>query len=228
MFEAQNEISKVVTDLMAAVRERFSNEGVFAIKTQQDYDYATTSLQLMKADVKVVVAERDSLTRPLNDEKGRIIAEFKPFQEECADIESRFKRGMNAYLDERERIRREKQAKEEETARKAQARLLKRSDQAADKGHDEKSQELQAQAFATAPKHVEEVSKGNGVSRRTVWKTTAIDMKLAKQTLANNPAWLAYLNIDFGKLDKLAQSLGEEFDIPGIKATPTQSMAVRS
>ena len=228
MFELDTTMDKDIQQKMALLLDSYSNLDEFSVDSQADFDYAGEQLVSLKGQVKLVTAAKEEITKPLNAEKTRVIAEYKPFLEECSKIEGQLKNLMGEYQRELDRVRREQEAIEAEKARKKQAKLMERAQKAADKGHDEKAEELESQALSTQATNIPDAPKTNGVSSREVWTAEVINKKDFVIAAANNPALLQCLDINQSNLNRLAVMMKEEFNFPGAKAESKISLSVRS
>jgi len=228
MFELDTTMNADIQQKMALLIDSYSNLDEFSVDSQVDFDYAGEQLVSLKGQVKLVTAAKEEITKPLNAEKTRVIAEYKPFLEECTKIESQLKNLMGIYQQEQHRIIREKEAIEAEKARKKQAKLMERAQKAADKGHDEKAEELESQALSTQAAHIPDAPKTEGVSGREVWTAEVTNKKDFVIAAATNPALLQCLDINQSNLNRLAVMMKEEFDFPGAKAESKTSFSVRS
>src|SRR5690554_1781143 len=111
--------------LMGAA-DNFRVDGV-TITSQPEYEAAADALRAVKSAAKDIESKRKELVAPLNDAKNKIQAFFKAPLDRLARAEAALKRGMVAYTQEQERIRREQQRIAEEQARKERERLARRA-----------------------------------------------------------------------------------------------------
>lgn len=153
---------------------------------------AGACLTQIKGWAKRIDEFRRSITRPMDDQKKRVLEFFEPYTAKLVSAECGLKRAMLDYNAEQERQRREQQAKLDAQLKAERERLEAEQFEAAMSGQTEqaellqvKSQEL-ANVVAVVP---EVVQKIKGVSGRTVWRARVVDFaklddqyKLANQT----------------------------------------------
>lgn len=203
-------------DIMAEARKLVSNEPVVSvIKTQDDYDYFGGLLKQLKERMRELDKLRKTVTEPLDQAKKAVIAEFKPMEQECIDIESGIKRAMSDYLREQDRLRRLAQAEAEEKARKERARLEERARKAAEAGKDEKAQELAATADSVQAAPVQQQAKTAGVAAAKTYKVEVTDMKAFVAAAMQNPMLFKCLTVDQAQLNRLAKAMGSEWEVDG-------------
>lgn len=213
---------------MSLVKALFDNEQTFDIHSQTDLEYIADLLKRMKRELKIIVQDRSDLTSPLETAKKTIIAEFQPFQDKCSVIERKCKAAMNTYLNEQTRIRKLAEAAAEEKARKERDRLAARAEKAANKGHAEKAEELEALAMSTQAAPVMRETKTAGVSGREVWSAEITDKQAFVTAAINNPMLMSMINVDGKKLNQMAVMMKEEFHVPGAEAKSARSLSIRS
>lgn len=228
MADFQLEIQPETREKMAAIEALFSNEDSFVVRNQTELDYVSDLVKRLKAAVKEVEKDRSDLTSPLESAKKAIIAEFKPLQDRCAEIEKKCKAAMNAYLDEQDRLRRVEQAKADEKARRERERLESRALAAAEKGQAEKAEELAAQALSKQAPVVAETQKPQGVTGRVLWSAECVNKDELIIAAAANPFLRSLLVVDQKRLDDMAKAMNTEFSVPGCVASARRSLAIRA
>jgi len=232
LFSLHTAIPDEITNKMATTLAVFSNEPVFVVENQVHYDFAADILKQMKGEVKLVVAAREVITKPLTAEKARVIGLFQPFQDTCKKHEDRLKLSMQGYLNEVERLRVLAEAEAEEKARKERERLESRAEIAEGHGKTEKADALINMSMVTHAKPVAAAVAApiqpKGVSTKVKWSAEITDKRAFVEAAVNDRSMMACIDIDIAKVNKMAVMLKEEFDMPGAKAKKDSSLAIRS
>ena len=227
----ENDVPRETVDLMKATQDRFNNNedpGLFDIKSSQDYQYAVDTLKDLKGSMKAVAEVRKNLTTPFETAKKALIARFKPFEQWGADTEVRIKSAMGRYDDEQERKRQLAQAEADAKAQREADRLRARADKAAEKGNLGKAEALDTMANATIAEQVTGQEKTAGVSNMGVVECEINDLDAFLQAAAANPFLKSCIEVDTKKLAKLAQQLGDDFEVPGVLINKRRSYRVRA
>lgn len=189
----------------------------YAVTTPAQYEEAASMLKHIKGKAKDLDEERKAMTKPLDDSKKRIMEFFSKPLDFLARAEHAVKRGMIAYTEEQDRLRREEQRKADEAARKEQDRLKKQAEKAAAAGKTEKAQEIEQRAeMVVAPVISREPPKIAGQSMREAWLFEVTDPSLVPRE---------YMSVDEKKIRGVVQSLKGETKIPGVRVYSEKRLA---
>lgn len=225
-----------------------------SITDADSYAYAAGELAKIKAVAKKIDADRKELTKPLDDEKSKVMDYVRPYTSALERAEAEFKRALLAYEQEQTRKRELAEAEEAERLRKKQETLVKRAENAEAGGHEEKAETLREQAATAvyvAPPPVAAPPKVSGLSSRKTYGVEVIDLSaLAKAcvaqsllneaagdpaklmqiitALAAKPAPMKYLAADTKVLNTIASAMKEDYDVPGTKLVIGASMSSRA
>lgn len=145
----------VVTDaekILAAATE-------YRVTTAQQYADAGEQLKAIKAKYKELDEQRREITKPLDAAKKRAMDFFSKPLDFLTRAESAIKRGMIAFSEEQERIRREEQRKAEEAAQKERDRLAKIAAEAEAKARAEQDRLRREAESAAAAGRAAEAAK---------------------------------------------------------------------
>lgn len=120
-----------------------------AVTTAEEYSATAETLRQVKAAQKRLEETRTSLTGPINAALRRLNDFFRAPAERLVNVERSIKRGMVAFDEEQDRIRREKQRQADEEARQARERAEREAAAAREKAERE-ARELRERAEAEA------------------------------------------------------------------------------
>ena len=229
-------------DAGSIVIEADFNEGTLAliagvgdikvnITNAESYSAAAVELAKIKAVSKKIDADRRELTRPLDDEKNRVMDYVRPFTTALERAETEFKNALIAYEKDQERKRQLVEAEEAERLRKQQAALDKRAERAEASGRDEKAETLREQASEltyAAPAPVAVPPKVSGISSRTTYNAEVTNLMDLVKAVAEGRAPLKYVMADMNVLNTIAKALKEDYSVPGTKVVARTSMSARA
>jgi len=178
---------------------------------KQAVSFCKPGIDSAKAHVKLLEAQRDKVVDPLDE----AVATVKPKALEYDAERRRFV--------EQERAKAEAEARElAEKARKAQLAQLKAA------GEKEAAKALKA-APIVVPKVTAPVEPLKTTSSTTVrWHAEVVDLMSLVKAVAAGKQPLAYIEAVIPALNKQAMSLKAELAIPGVKAVPVETLAVRA
>jgi hypothetical protein len=222
--------SPVTLALMAEVTIMFHNEEAagFEIKDEASREYAVQLLQKVKTAAAEVTEDRLALTRPIDAQKKQIMDEVRPFLNACSEFEAKTKKAITSFLRAQEEARREAEAKAAAKERKARERLEKRAATAMDRGEHEKADALLDKALSTtAPVDVPAPVKVSGQSSRETFAAEVSDKVAFLRAAVDNPALLECVDINQGKLNKLAGFMKAAFCFPGVKLVRGSRISIR-
>lgn len=224
------------------------------IKDPQSYADAAEELAKVKGVTKRIEDQRKELTKPLDDEKKRVMDYVRPFTDALFRVEVALKKGLGEYDAEQERKQRLAQAEAEEKARKEQERLEKRAETAEASGKAEKADALREQASTlvyAAPAPMETAPAVKGLSKTKKYAGEVTDLlTLAKACVAQsllaeaggdpaklmqivtgyaqNPAPLKLITADTKVIGQMVTALKEDFKYPGIRVTADNTYSSRA
>jgi hypothetical protein len=194
---------------------------------QSDEEASKVALLINKArDIaKNAEDERKAKTKPLDDEKKTIMANYKPAIDTCEDIMAVAKRVSTKWIVEQDRIREERIRAEAERLRIEQEALKKAAQEIETiddlEAHKEAiGRQMDAQAALEKDAKQKAVIRGGGrtISTRTVYNIEIVDAQaLAKWAWVNlkaeMTAWL------YDTVLKMVRASSGNATIPGIKIT---------
>jgi len=194
---------------------------VLTIASNEDYQQAALMLREIKSRAKDLEDERKRILRPLDESRARIMALFRPGQDNLARAEAILKAGILGWSQEQERRRREAEALAAELARKEAEKLQARADKALAAGHIEKAAALEGAAGNVTPAVVASSPKAHGTSTREVWKAEVVDkvafiQAVAAGTFAGLDAQALDVNMVF--LNGAARLMKDGLNWPGVEA----------
>ena len=194
----------------------------------------------------------------IKNHKNKIIAYFKPLkdaaykthksitQREAEELEplnvadEKVRESITLYLDEQERIRKEKQAEEEikkiKDAEKKQDKLLERAATAEAKGDLEKAEILLDKAEdvypepAIVPSVVQKTTKLNfgSITRKTDTQVTVTDQLLLIKAIAEKKAPVTIVEFKLGTIKTWVKTAGiKKGEIPGLLIEETSGISIR-
>lgn len=201
----------------------------FTIATVEEYEASASGLKAIKAKQREMNDLRLTLTRPLDDAKGRIMGLFKPAGDRLARAETLIKDGMLAFTREQERTRREAEAEARAAAEREAAALLRRAEAARKRGKEDKAEELEDRA-ASVPVPIVTAAKPNvsGVATRTTWRAEVADLRELVQACADGRQPLSLIEPNMVVINAQARALKHELRIPGVRAVPEEGIAARA
>jgi hypothetical protein len=201
---------------------------LIVIKTSDEANDAQQELSAIKSIQKEVEANRTGLVAPLNAQVKAINDAFKKPAEFLSSAEAIIKNAINGYLREQQRLEIERQAKLAELARKEREALEAKAVKAETKGKEESAEAYREIASQVVTPIIQTTAKVAGISVRKQWKAEIVDKRAFVEAALTRPDVMALLEIDEGKLNKLAVALQGEISIPGVKAFQVEIMASRA
>lgn len=224
------------------------------ISGQADLDAASEELRKVKSLMKAIDDKRKEITRPYDEKKKATMDEVRPYMDGLTKAETLLKNaigGYHAMLEEQQRIA---EAKAEEERRKAAEKLEAKADKLEAAGKVEQADALRENAVtmvASVMPPAFEPQKTAGVSVRKTYSATVTDSAqlihaaVAQQLLAkckyDGNALVQYLGelaakgvpstvaiVDEKLVNKMASTLKDALDWPGVKVTVSNSVAART
>lgn len=183
---------------------------------------ATETLKGIKRKWKEIEATRKSLVAPLDEGRERIQAFFKPPLDFLASAEGIYKSKITAYQSEERRIAQEVADNETARLRKLNAAKARRADKRRDSYCAE---ELRERAIIVP---VVPTTKLAGTSTRELWSAELVDIRALCAAIADGKAPADLVTFNQAAGNRLASALKDVADVPGVRFSSTESMAVRA
>jgi len=196
------------------------------ISNEEQFSNASNILTVVKIRYKEIEADRQTITKPMNDALKAVNAYFSQPKILLGQAENILKSGIVKFRTYQEMKAQAEQARINEIARqkaeKDQAILEKKAQQAEKKGEEEKAMELRQvkdTVVPVAPLVQPTVIKGAGQSFRSVWKWEVTDTSAIPRQ---------YLTLDEKQINAIARGgIQGAMHIPGIKFREEKQLAVR-
>lgn len=206
-----------VQELTTETRSLVALVSNFSVATAEQYTDAGEHLKRVKGAKDRLEKLRKSMTSPLDQAKKAIMDFFRGPSDQLDQAESRIKRGMIAFTEEQDRLRREEQARADEKARKEKEALEARAKKAEQSGKVEKAAELEQQAAAVvAPVVTRDPPRVIGTSIREAWKFEITnEMDLPRE----------FLVPDESKIRRVVQAMKGDTKIPGVRVWAEKQLA---
>jgi len=207
---------------------------LFLVVNQDTLNECGELIKDYKDRAKLLEEKRKYQKEPPLESCRRIDAMFKPVIEMYEKARRELKGSASDYLEEQENIRREEERIEQEKADKERRRKEDLARKARERGDHKKAQEHQQVATNSIPRTVEPtVEKPKGMVFREIWSAEVTDIEklivaVADQiNLKKSGADMTgralipvdVLVADTKRLNKLASSLKDMFNLPGVRAS---------
>ena len=224
------EAKEITTQKADSVNSELATAKAFVVTNQDELNRTSVWIKEVKADVKEYKSQHKHLKEPSLESGRRIDAMFKPIIDTLDNTWRVLKSAADTYLQEQDRIRREKEQAEFAAAEKERIRKQKLADNAEKKGNAEKAEEHRQAAAASVPKAVERtVHVPKGMSFRTVWNAEVTSLEdliiaVADQIKAkrNGDGSMSIpidvLEANMPRLNGMAVAMNDKLNIPGVKA----------
>lgn len=196
----------------------------FLIKDQVQLTAANDFLLGIKALQKEINETFDPIIKATNDAHREALAKKKKFEDPLVQAERIVKPMIATYLDEQERIRRQKEAEAvlaEEKKRRLEEEALRRAMRAEMRGDSEKAAQILAKAEEKKEAlavDVPEKAQTSGLSMREIWRYEVVDESLLPRE---------FMTKDLIKIGKEVQVKRGETNIPGVRVWPEKIVAAR-
>lgn len=201
--------------------ERYSNysAATYVVQTQTDYDLAVMDMRGLKGEADRLEAARTAITQPMNNELRVINAAFKEVSGAVGDMLEIIRRKAAQWVTEQKRQAEEAARKAQEAAAKRQAKLEEQAAAARAEGKDARADILEERAAhvvstPTPPAPV----KAAGISQRVNWNCEIENYNLVPRE---------YWTVDMSKIRAVVKALKGAHGIPGVRAWPEETLAVR-
>jgi hypothetical protein len=206
-----------VRELTAEAQSLVALAGSYAVANAEEYAAAGEDLKRVKGAKDRLERLRKSMTQPIDAAKKAIMDFFRGPSDQLDRAESQIKRSMIAFSNEQDRLRREEQARAEESARKERLRLEAQANKAEASGKVEKAAALQQRAATVVAPVIERTPpKVIGVSTREVWKFEVTDPAQVPRE---------YLTVDESKIRRVVGALKGDTKIAGVRVWSEKALA---
>lgn len=198
------------------------------ITSVSDADLCSAEIKKIKARAKDLENTRKEMTKPLDESRRKIMDLFRAPMELLSQAEYILKHGIARFQQEEERKRRE--AAEAERKR-IEANAARRAERAANKGDEERAEEIQREAemeAMSAQAAIENATTkvaGIGTSKR--WKGRVNDPKAFYRAIADGLVPMKAAPLAQGVIDRAAQASGGVLHWPGVTTYQDQTIASR-
>ena len=234
--EERAEIQKPASNAVQAAR-------AFKVVSADAYEAAARQLKHIKAAQKNLAEKKDSLVRPINQALKAVRDLFRGPEAELDEAENLYKRGMIAFSDEQDRLRREEQRKADEAAERERRRLEKEAREAEERaaaaraaGDIKKAEKLEAKAdvrtdaaaSVVAPVIQREAPRVGGIQTRENWYAVVVDLKALVDAIAAGTVPVIAVEANMKVLNAQAKSLRKELNWPGVRAAKDNIVAAGS
>jgi len=200
------------------------------ITDQQSYDMATTLL------VEIATIEK----RIIDHHAPIKVAAFEAHKVACAaekklltpltDAKGIIKRAIGAWEEKQARLLREAQREAEATQRRLEeeARLAVAVEAEQHGAPSETVQEILNQpVILPVPVVAPTFQRAQGVSTQQRWKAEVTDIKALCRAIGNGHASLEFVTPNMVALNSVARAMKQTMNIPGVRAVPETTIAVR-
>lgn len=216
--------TRAAKDLEGKSFEITSQASKLSIRTQGDYETAAGLRAAMKKMLSEADATRKSITSPLDQAKKAVMDLFRPIETKLDNGIRHVDSLLVDYTDKQEKIRREAEEKlrkeAEEKERKERERLEERAKKAADKGNEEKAEELwqkAAEVQVVAPTLAPTYQKAPGLSYREDWSAEVVDLMALVKAVAAGKAPVNFLTANTTVLNAQARATKNSLSFDGVK-----------
>ncbi len=217
---------------------------IVSINNDDGYKGAGAYLKKAKTAQKMLDDKRKEATRPLDEAKAAIKAEFDKPIDKLKDIASKVSALMVSYQKEQEAIRQEAERKRreaeaeaerlrlvEERKRLAEEERIKREAQSKEQAEHEIKTLNKVLAMDKSKKAtpvtpiVPAKPKAHGTRFCTYYSAEVYDFDALVQAVADGKLPKGYLQPNYKALDAAAKNMKEVFECPGVKLVKKESIA---
>ena len=205
-----------------------ASTNALVIANAEQLEASSELLSAIKGRQKDLTELRQSITKPMDEAKRRVMDTFRPALDRLAEAEGAIKRAVLGYTQEQERKRREAQARLAAEASAERERLAALAESHSEEGHEDLADIVRQNAERVTAPTVEAPAMPTGaVHIRTTWSAEVVDLAGLVKACAEGKAPLNLLVPDMPALNALARTQKERFDIPGVKAVAEQGVTAR-
>ncbi len=178
----------------------------------ESYAGALTTLQEVRTFIKELDENRKERTRPLDDRKKEIMAEYRPAEDALKAADYYLVQSTAKWQREQIEAQRKAEQAAREKAERERQKAEEKAEQYREQGREDKAQQWETKAaYTPAPVVPSRVPQSKGVSFRKVWKFEVVDA-------SKIPA--KFLVPDLARIGQAVDGLKDlaEETIPGIRA----------
>jgi len=195
------------------------------ISSDADFQGAAVTLREIKSRWRDLEDERKRILKPLDDSRARIMELFRLPQDYLTRAERVLKDKIGAWTQERERRRREEQARLDELARKEAEKLEQKAEKARQAGHFEKAAALEGAADNVVAAEAPAPPKAYGAYTREVWSAVVEDELALIQAVAAGTVPSRAITVNMAFLNQMARGLKADLNYPGVRAVKETSVS---
>jgi hypothetical protein len=201
----------------------------FVVDSQEAVEIATGEAQSAKRHWDRVEEQRKLLKNPIDEAAKRVQELFRHPLETWLAAGRVYKEKIGAFVTEQARVAAIAQAKADEAARKERARLEAEAAKAEAAGKTEvaEAKRVALDELEMAPTVIQAPEKVDGLSVATTYDAELVNMLDLVKFIVRNPMYLNLLTIDTANVRRLAQSLRDQFVIPGLKLVKRSQTRIR-
>jgi len=234
LAKIESEAGEITSKEVEVAKSELMKALMFEVLNQDSLDKSAVWLKEVKADSKRLEEKRKELKEPILEAGKRIDGLFKPVILILDDTARAIKSSADTYITVQDKIRQEEERIEQEKADKERRRKEELARKARERGDHKKAQEHQQVATDSIPRTVEPtVEKPKGMVFREIWSAEVTDIEklivaVADQINARKAGVdmtgralipVDVLVADTKRLNKLASSMKDMFNIPGVDAS---------
>jgi hypothetical protein len=223
----QEEIERQVAEIAK------SADTIVLIETDVQLQNSAALLVGIKRWNNRIEEERKSLVKPMNDQVGAINAYFKEKSGRLSEIEVNLKNSISRYHSEQEKKREADRIAAEAIADAERKKLELKAGRLSAKGKEDAAMAVSAQARSVVAVMAEQPKKAVGTYEVDVWDVDIVDvpafLRYCADLVEKNPSescpWIMF---EEARIAKYAQATNWMNPIPGVMATKTKQLRVRS
>jgi len=233
LAKIETEAGEITSKESIVALTELDRAAAFQVVNQDTLNECGEWIKEVQSKAKMLEEKRKHQKEPILEAGRRVDEMFKPVIEQYEKTRRVLKGTASDYLEEQENIRREEERIEQEKADKERIRKEELARKARERGDHKKAQEHQQVATDSIPRTVEPtVEKPKGMVFREIWSAEVVDIEklivaVADQINARkvgvDMTGRALIPVDVlipdtKRLNKLASSMKDMFNIPGVVA----------
>jgi hypothetical protein len=195
------------------------------IETQEHVEDVAKILRSIKSRAKELDEARKEITKPIDEEKAAVMAQFKPILERLSTAEKAIKSAIIDYekrcAEERERLQKiaDEQAQREADAKRVA--MIADAEMAVEQGKPELAEAYlnKAEAVKPMPVNVTKQLRPSGLSMGTRWTFEIVNDALIPRE---------FLIVDEQRLQRYVNAMKESANVPGVKFVAVQSLSAKA
>ncbi len=213
----------------AQITELAATAEALTIETAEQLVASSAMLRTIKGRLKELTQQRQSITKPMDQAKKRVMETFLPALNRLEAAEGTIKRAVLSYSQKLEAERRVHQAALEASAAAEREQLARLAEEQSEAGHEDLSEVSREQAErVTAPTIAATPPPPAGVHTRTTWHAEVVDLPALAKACAESGELIHLIEPNMTALNAMARSLKEGFATPGVRAVSEQDIVARS